>query len=477
VRDRFVIWENERVQLAAEDADLLESACQRIWAARRVSLTYGQIESGEADRSQSAQALIHFVRDRHGDVSAIPSHYIGVIRVADRHYIILPKIYKGMESAQVFRFLAFQFAYAYELKLPQSPEGGTGSTVQEELFAEVLYHSFSSAALGVLRKRSFLSYQEVQENIQTIRGRIDFPRHLRENAWRARFDRFNCIYEVFQEDCLFSRILKYVATVVRSRARAHVNVTLLTELLMRLDDVQDQRCSYLDCLKVRLNRYQKDFAPILQYCEMILSFRMADASTGAYGVDYYLVDTNALFERFVAGYLKAECGKNWVVKPKRRGYLARDDAGNLFQYENDALLKSRRDSERIIVDMKYKSVDLANRVAKYGIAQEDLYQMLAYATRRGIPHVLLVYPGCGEGSTPHRRLVVDNALAGKQIRITACQIPMDSTDREAIRKDLEAAVGTGSDSGTEPISLESIRSTRSGARISFEVGVGEGGQN
>jgi len=457
VPERFVLWENDRVQLPADEADLLESACQRIWAGRRVSPTYAELDSSGTNDSQSAQAFIHFVRERHGYVSVTPSHYIGVIRVADAHYVILPKIYKGMKSDQVLRFLGFQFAYAYGLKLPESPAGGTGSTTQEELFAEALYHSFATAALDVLRKRSFLSYQEVQENIQTIRGRIDFPKHLRENAWRARFDRFNCIYEVYQEDCLFSRILKYTASVVRARARANVNIALLTELLMRLDEVQDQRCTYLDCLKVRLNRYQRDFAPVLQYCAMILSSRMADASTDNYWIDYYLIDTNALFERFVAGYLIGECSENWVVKPKKRGDLARDYAGNLFQYENDALLKIRQNGERIIVDMKYKSVDLDNREAKYGIAQEDLYQMIAYATKRGIPQVLLIYPGCGEGSRSTRRLVVDNALGGKQIRVTACQIPMDSTDRVAIRETLEAAVGTDSDSSTESASTESSR--------------------
>ena len=104
-------------------------------------------------------------------------------------------------------------------------------------------------------------------------------------------------------------------------------------------------------------------------------------------------------------------------------------------------MESRLDGQRIIVDMKYKSVDLDNRETKYGIAQDDLYQMIAYATKRGIRNVLLISPGCGEGSTSHRRLVVNSALGGMPIRITACRIPMDSTDRRAIRESLEAAVG------------------------------------
>jgi 5-methylcytosine-specific restriction endonuclease McrBC regulatory subunit McrC len=89
--------------------------------------------------------------------------------------------------------------------------------------------------------------------------------------------------------------------------------------------------------------------------------------------------------------------------------------------------------------MKYKTVDLDDREAKYGIVQDDLYQMIAYATKRGVPNVLLIYPGCGHQSTFLRRLVVNNALGDNAIQITACRIPMDSTNPNDIRDALEAA--------------------------------------
>jgi 5-methylcytosine-specific restriction endonuclease McrBC regulatory subunit McrC len=163
------------------------------------------------------------------------------------------------------------------------------------------------------------------------------------------------------------------------------------------------------------------------------------------------------------------------VWPKRRGYLAHDEAGRLFQYENDALMESRLDGQRIIVDMKYKSVDLDNREAKYGVAQEDLYQMIAYATKRGIRNVLLVYPGCGKAPPSHQWLVVNNALGGWRIRITACKIPMDNTDRQAIRETLEAAAGALGYCGTA-ISAESTGTSANEVGASLEVEVGEAGQ-
>jgi 5-methylcytosine-specific restriction enzyme subunit McrC len=438
--ERIILWENDSIKLSSKQANLLEDVCQRIWITRKLSPTYAKLDSGSSEFTETRQTFMKFNSNRDGNISVTPSHYIGLINVSEHHYVIFPKIYKGMNPDQILELLRFQFAYAYGLKLPESHAEGIGSAPEQKLFAEALYYSFASEALNVLRKRSFLSYQEVQENIQTVRGRIDFPRHLRENFWRARHDRFNCVYEIYQEDCLFSRILKHVATLVRSRARSKQNITLLTEILMRLDEVQDQRCRYPDCLRVRLTRYQHDFIPILQYCMLFLSFRMANASAGDYQVDYYLINTNELFERFVAGYLKATCSDNWIVKPKIRGFLAHDDAGKIFQYENDALLTSRRDHRRILVDMKYKIVDFDNRKEKYGISQNDLYQMIAYATKRGIPDVLLIYPGCGLQSTSFRHFKVENSLGGHPIRITACRIPMDNTNHNAIREAVETAI-------------------------------------
>ena len=85
-------------------------------------------------------------------------------------------------------------------------------------------------------------------------------------------------------------------------------------------------------------------------------------------------------------------------------------------------------------------MDGVDRGTKYGISQSDLYQMISYAMKRGIGEVLLIYPGCGLIGSSRRCLTVNNALGQTPIRITACQIPMDSTGRRDIAETVTQAL-------------------------------------
>lgn len=442
--ERRLLREHGWTTLEPDDASLLEDACRRIWRSRRESPTYAASQTPDDTRVGSDQDLIHFQRLRDGTATAKPNHYIGSIRVGRYEYVIVPKIYDGDDEEDIYRYLRFQFGYAYNLRLPESPGAGTASVPEQQLFAEALFYSFASQTVAVLRTRSFMSYQEVRESISTVRGRIEFSTHLKENFRRARRDRFSCIYEVYQEDCLFLRILKYVAGLIRERSHVPQTILFLTEILARLEDVEHHRCSYADCLKVRFTRYQQVFTPVLQYCSLFLSFRMANGSGGPYGVDYYLLNANDLFERFVCGYLQEEAPDGWRVYPKRSGYLAREGAAEVFRYENDAILAASASGRRFIVDMKYKIVDLDDRKTNYGISQPDLYQMIAYSLKRGITEVLLVYPGRARDASRTRRLFVDDSHGNIATSITACRIPMDTTDRRAIWKSISEATGDGS---------------------------------
>jgi 5-methylcytosine-specific restriction enzyme subunit McrC len=443
VPDRILLWENHSSAIDAQEANLLEDACSRIWSNRRQSPTYDSSSFYDDNKQTATQNLISFSRNRDGSTKITPRHYVGLISVGNLNYVILPKIYKGSQEDAIFRLLRFQLTYAMGLKLPESPSAGTSASPELAVFTEVLFHLFASKVLSVLRRQNYLGYQEVNENIQTIRGRIDFPRHIEENLRRARSDLFHCTFELFQEDNLFARILKYVTALVQSRTRAEVNLSLLREILMLLDDVDDNQYTYRDCLKVHFTRYQQQFIPILQYCSFFLSGRMPDASAGILGVDHVLIDTNSFFEKFVCGFLENVLGKEWIVKPRKQGYIATDIEGDIIKYENDALLVSRCDNREIIVDMKYKFVDLEDRSQKYGISQADLYQMISYSVRRGIKDVLLIYPGSRQLARTHRSIWVHDALdQHKEIHLCACQIPMDSDDTGEIADALRKALKT-----------------------------------
>ena len=79
-------------------------------------------------------------------------------------------------------------------------------------------------------------------------------------------------------------------------------------------------------------------------------------------------------------------------------YLAeRLPAGTLaFRLKPDILLATRSGRTALVLDTKYKRLDGAER--RLGIAEADVYQMLAYAVALDCPRTLLLYPqGAGSG--------------------------------------------------------------------------------
>jgi len=428
-KTEIILWEQNPSFLSIQEANDLEDVCRDIWRNRRLSPTYGKAWRDQTESTD--QAIISFNRKRSGDVEIIPQKYIGTISVNSIQYLILPKIYKAYKTEEIAQFLSFQFEYAQNLKMPDTSDTESETTPLTALFTELQILKFARRLLKLLHQTNHLDYQEIEANIQTIRGRIDFSQHIRHNDGRGRHDRIYCRYEVYQEDNLLLRIVKHVCRVLAVRTRVFESRRIISEIFSILDTISDKPCSYNDTLRVKLNYYQQDFKIILNYCKMFLSFRMADSSSGDYGMDYVLINTADLFESFVTQFLKKNLPQ-WEVKAKKTSYMANDSIGKLFQYENDFLLVNKENNRVIIGDSKYKEIDLKDRSSHFGISHSDLYQMISYAIHRASNAVILVYPGTGSEGSHNASFTIKDSLSGKDICITAIKIRMDSDSPKEI---------------------------------------------
>ncbi|MCP5485091.1 MAG: hypothetical protein H7A22_06125 [Spirochaetales bacterium] len=425
------LWEHEACLLDEDEADALEDTLQQVWNNRRLSITY---QDSDED-AETNQRLFSFRRLRTGGVEVTPRGFIGLVRVGLIQYVVLPKIYRQISADEIGRLLAHQFEYAEALKMPDSPETASSLDTIVELFSEVQISSFARITSHILLRRTHIDYQEVGENIQTIRGRISFKEHLRQNLSRGRYDRVFCRFELYQEDNLFLRIVKRVTRLVLARTKNSGTRRNLSEIIAFLDPVADVPCTYRDALRVKLNVFQRDLRPVLDYCKMFLSFRMAQGSAGDYGIDQVFIDTAELFERFLGGFLKKHLA-GWDVRTKQRSYLASDSAGDLFGYENDILLVPPGGNNPIVVDAKYKSVDLSERSKHYGITHGDLYQLISYAVARNSTDVRLIYPGTEDGVSDVT-FDVNSSMIDESIAVRALKFPMTTTNEARLQAFLE----------------------------------------
>lgn len=72
---------------------------------------------------------------------------------------------------------------------------------------------------------------------------------------------------------------------------------------------------------------------------------------------------------------------------------------------------------------------------KLGIASGDVYQLVTYAVRLGVPKVVLLYP-CGHGRQPQPASclqIPDRLAGGRSITLYVCELPV--TFRELSQAD------------------------------------------
>lgn len=141
---------------------------------------------------------------------------------------------------------------------------------------------------------------------------------------------------------------------------------------------------------------------------------------------------NTLFEAYVARMLKralVDVGLRVVSQGGRLFCLETEDRRGLFQTRPDILVK-RGDDVVQVIDTKWKRIATRIDDPRQGVAQVDVYQMMAYGRLYGCDRLTLLYPhhaalGVSAGVlASHRVTESDQWLATATIDIA---VPRDLT--------------------------------------------------
>ena len=126
------------------------------------------------------------------------------------------------------------------------------SSIQSNFF-EVLIYMFANYTRNVLNNCLYQAYTEVHNEIGFMKGRLSINSYISENLSKGRWHKLSCIYDTFDFDNLFNRIIKSVTSLLFGTTQVVKNKQLLSEILFILDDVTDINATYADCGKIQLN--------------------------------------------------------------------------------------------------------------------------------------------------------------------------------------------------------------------------------
>ncbi|KAA0235917.1 MAG: restriction endonuclease [Actinobacteria bacterium] len=256
-----------------------------------------------------------------------------------------------------------------------------GHDRDESLLASIA-EFFARTAERTLARGLLHSYRVQHAPLVALRGRLDLAATFRQPGIVSPVP---CSYDDFTVDIDENRVLRAATRqLLRLAGVAATTRSVLLRLLVRLEGVADVHVdgeAVRDLLDRRITRLNSYYEPALRLSEIILRNASLIDRSGRAEASAFLLDMNALFQRFLTERLRQALVGRLEVQAEPREHLDRD---RQIVIEPDLVFAA--DGERRYVgDVKYK---LSPPGRAYN---SDLYQLLAYCTALGLDEGLLIY--------------------------------------------------------------------------------------
>ena len=311
---------------------------------------------------------------------------VGILSIPGRTIEILPKI--DSEASDVRAALIRMLAVAWDLQVAEG-ELAALDTQRHDLL-ELLIRLFADRLLAAVRRGMPHRYVMYEEDLGLLRGRLDVKRQFTHLVVRP--DRLACRYDELSEDTPLNRVLKAAVTRLASLARSAANSRRLAELAARFEFVRDSSDPLRE--SVRLDRTNTAFHELYRLARLFLSGDWQSTAGGRSAGFALLFPMNELFEAFIGRSLKRALAPRTVhLQHRRRSALTGANGEPLFALQPDAVIEES-DDRPIVLDTKWKHLTPRARDGKttMGVAQSDIYQMLAYARAYDAGRLVLIYP-------------------------------------------------------------------------------------
>jgi 5-methylcytosine-specific restriction enzyme subunit McrC len=326
-----------------------------------------------------------------------------------------------------------------------------------DLFATVLI----GGTRHLIRRGLEQGYQEHEENLAGIRGRVQVANSIRRMLFEQ--GKANCLFDELTADTLSNRILK--ATMLRLIGVPSLNTKLRDELrglVVRLQPVKNIDLSCLAFRRVQIHGNNRYYRFLINICEFVANSWLVDEQSGGRKFRDFVRDKRMakLFEAFVLNLLRREL-RDWSVGSERISWIGLENtnADNDFLPQMQTDISIRSESSTLLIDTKYYGEMFAGRYEAERFHSAHLYQLFAYVknleSRIGPDSRakgMLLYPKV------HRDVCECFHLHGHEMWV--CTIDLFQDWRE-IRQNLLSLVTAAL--GESPAGPASVRTTRTRA--------------
>jgi 5-methylcytosine-specific restriction enzyme subunit McrC len=326
------------------------------------------------------------------------SSYVGTVLAGDVELRIRPKV----PIANVLHLLGHAGLPASWLTGEQA--GYDVAPDAAAAFAEL----YGRTLTNTLARGPLHGYREHHDELVALRGRIDVDSQLRRPA---RVTPLACRYVDFTPDIDANRYVKSATRMLLRTPDVPASARrLLKHGMIQLEHVDDEVPRIDLPQRIVHTRLTRHYQPLLELAELVRRSVTVSDQAGTVVASTFLLDMNAVFERFLEHALREELRGRLEVSVQERIHL---DVDEQVLMRPDLVFRDRRGDVVLVGDVKYKLTDEG-----FG-RTSDYFQLLAYCTRYDVQDGVLLYATV-DGETPPTRITVEHA--GVRLHTLAVQL-------------------------------------------------------
>ena len=337
----------------------------------------------DVERSQGPPVLVV----RNGRLHA--QSYVGIIETRRGTVIeILPKIDLSPGGEEDTRRVLLTMLRDWRgIRQAQFDRASIRAIRRLDMF-EAFVHLFLTSVVRLTRRGLAREYRTREANLPRLRGRILFPRHVRENLVNR--SRFYVGYDEFTADRPANRLIHLALQRLAPIVRHPANRQRVHQLRIVFSDVPTPANLDDDWARHRVDRSMRHYDAVMPWVGLFLFGHGLATFSGPHVTRALLFPMEEVFEDFVTAAVRRH-QQRFIVRAQRpMRHLAMDGAGKEAFWMKPDIVLMEQGQVRFILDAKWKRLDASAR--NYGVRQADAYQLFAYGKTYGCRRVALVYP-------------------------------------------------------------------------------------
>ncbi|MFC5772814.1 McrC family protein [Ectobacillus antri] len=344
---------------------------------------YDWINEGDITSTQFEELLVYIKKHYNESIVELQHkrlrfiNYIGVIQCTDIRYEIVPKI--TLSATDDRKALLSMLAVTNFLPISFQRHIQNG-TEQADLL-EAFLITFTNHLLHELQKGVYKTYERHEENLYTLKGKLQLQRHIQKNAFSK--VKAYCEFDEHTMDNALNRLLKLALLIVKRTVKTSKCQHQIARCLGYLDDV-----TVISKMQpITFSRQNERFRNVASFAQMIIE-KSAIYSNGTSTTSFsFLLPMNLLFEAYIEVALRTAFGTEKILSQHAEIKLLRNKKsgkGNILLKPDFVI------NETILLDTKWKAASYNGR---NNYVQSDIYQMYAYVTAyKQATRCILLYP-------------------------------------------------------------------------------------